>query len=112
MPMLGLLPGTGKMDERNIVLIGFMGTGKSVVGKKLASFLKRDFIDTDAVIVEREKERIPRIFQIKGENYFRDIESQVIQEISNKKRCVIATGGGSVIRKENFKALKKNAIVI
>lgn len=112
MPMLGLLPGTGKMDDRNIVLIGFMGTGKSVVGKKLASFLKRDFIDTDAVIVEREKERIPRIFQIKGENYFRDIESQVIQEISNKKRCVIATGGGAVIRKENFKALKKNAIVI
>jgi len=100
------------MIERNIVLTGFMGTGKTVTGRMLASVLNVDFIDTDAVIVERENMAVARIFQVKGEAYFRDVESVVIEEVSRRKGCVIATGGGAVIMEKNLLALKKNGIVI
>lgn len=98
--------------ERNIVLVGFMGTGKTEVGMLLAQKLNMRFIDTDKLIEEREKDRIVRIFQVKGEEYFRKIEEEVIEEISNYKNCVIATGGGAVIREKNYLNLKKNGILI
>ncbi|MGC8976573.1 MAG: shikimate kinase [Candidatus Ratteibacteria bacterium] len=98
--------------KKNIVLIGFMGTGKTEVGKLLAERLNMTFIDTDKLIEEREKDRIARIFQVKGEDYFRKVEEEVIEEVSNCENCVIATGGGSVIREKNYNNLKKNGILI
>ncbi|MGB9677164.1 MAG: shikimate kinase [Candidatus Ratteibacteria bacterium] len=98
--------------KKNIVLIGFMGTGKTEVGKLLAERLNMTFIDTDKLIEEREKDRIARIFQVKGEDYFRKVEEEVIEEVSNCENCVIATGGGAVIREKNYNNLKKNGILI
>ncbi|MCM8804866.1 MAG: shikimate kinase [Candidatus Omnitrophica bacterium] len=98
--------------DRNIVLIGFMGTGKTEVGMLLAEKLNMKFVDTDKLIEEKEKDRIIRIFQVKGEEYFREVEEEVIEEVSNYKNCVIATGGGAVIREKNYLNLKKNGILI
>lgn len=96
----------------NIVLTGFMGTGKTVTGKIVSERLGMEFIDTDKIIEEREKDRIVRIFQRKGEKYFRKIEEEVIEEVSKRDNCVIATGGGAIISERNFKNLKKNGILI
>jgi len=97
---------------KNIVLVGFMGTGKTEVGVLLAKKLNMNFIDTDELIEEREKDRIVRIFQVKGEEYFRNVEEKVIEEVSNLKNCVIAVGGGAIIREKNYLNLKKNGILI
>lgn len=98
--------------KKNIILVGFMGTGKTVVGKIVAEKLKMEFIDTDKIIEEKEKDRIPRIFQVKGEKYFREVEEKVVEEVSKKENCVIATGGGAIIREKNFNNLKRNGIII
>ncbi len=98
--------------DKNIVLIGFMGTGKSEVGSLLAKKLNKKFIDTDKLIEEREKDRIARIFQVKGEEYFRKVEEEIIEEVSKYENCVIATGGGAVIKEKNYLNLKKNGILI
>ncbi|MCM8809985.1 MAG: shikimate kinase, partial [Candidatus Omnitrophica bacterium] len=84
--------------NKNIVLVGFMGTGKSEVGTLLAEKLNKKFVDTDKIIEQREKDRIVRIFQVKGEEYFRKVEEEVIEEVSKYENCVIATGGGALIR--------------
>ncbi len=94
--------------KTNVVLVGFMGTGKTVVGKQLAEKLQKEFLDTDTIIESLEKEKIARIFQIKGEDYFRDAETKVILDVSQKEGCIIATGGGAVVRKENLENIKKN----
>jgi len=96
----------------NIILTGFMGTGKTITGKLVSEKLGMEFIDTDKIIEEREKDRIVRIFQIKGEKYFRKIEEKVIEEVSLKDNCVIATGGGAIVSEKNFRNLKKNGILI
>ena len=96
----------------NIVLTGFMGTGKSLVGKKLAKRLKMSYLDTDELIENREKAKICRIFQEKGEDYFRRIESKIIKEVSSLDRCVISTGGGAILKKENLAALKSKGLII
>ncbi|MCM8785874.1 MAG: shikimate kinase [Candidatus Omnitrophica bacterium] len=98
--------------SKNIVLVGFMGTGKSEVGILLAEKLKRRFIDTDKIIEEKEKDRIARIFQVKGEEYFREVEEQIIEEVSKYENCVIATGGGALIREKNYLNLKRNGVLI
>ena len=97
--------------KSNIVLVGFMGTGKSVVGKKLARALKREFIDTDKIIENRAGKTISDIFADDGEIYFRDLEAEVIRDISGKENSVIITGGGAVLRDENINNLKKNGII-
>lgn len=96
----------------NIVLVGFMGTGKTCVGKYLAKKLNLEFIDTDTIIEKKTKMRIKTIFKKFGEPYFRDIESKVAKEVGKLKNKVIATGGGIVIREENIENLKKNGILI
>src|SRR3989338_131092 len=98
--------------KNNIVLVGFMGTGKSVVGRRLAKILKREFIDTDKIIEERAGKSISEIFSDEGEIHFRNLEADVIKDISDKKNCVIVTGGGAVIRYENINNLKKEGIII
>lgn len=94
-------------DKRNIVLTGMPGSGKSTVGRLIADRLGRDFIDTDALIVERYGE-IKRIFAEHGEAYFRDLESAVIRELAPLTGKVIATGGGAILRAENIGALRRN----
>ena len=97
---------------KNIVLTGFMGTGKSTVGALLAKKLGRKFIDSDEAIVIREGRSISEIFRTDGEEYFRDTESEVIRDLSKLSDAVIATGGGAVLRVENIDSLRKNGIVI
>ena len=96
----------------NIVLIGFMGTGKSAVGKKLAQRLRMGYLDTDELIEKREKRKIFQIFQEKGEGYFRKVETQVVKEVASRDNYVIATGGGVVLKEENVAALRKNGFII
>ena len=96
------------MKEKNIVLIGFMGCGKSTIGKKLAASLNRVLIDTDTYIEEREGMSIPEIFDKKGEDYFRQAETEALQElVQNTHNAVIASGGGLPLREENANLLKQ-----
>lgn len=96
-------------ERENIVLSGMPGSGKSTVGKILASALNKAFIDTDEEIIKSQKIAISAIFEQHGEEYFRDLESAVIKEISKDATgSVIALGGGAVLRKENVNNLKKN----
>jgi len=96
----------------NIILTGFMGTGKSAIGKKLAQRLRMGYLDTDEIIEKREGCKIFQIFQEKGEGYFREIETQVVKEVALWDNYVIATGGGVVLKEENMNALKKNGLII
>lgn len=96
----------------NLVITGFMGTGKSKIGQLLSQKLNFKFIDTDELIVKREKMSINEIFAKKGEKYFRDIETEIIKEVAREDNCVIATGGGAVLKKENIDALRKNGKII
>lgn len=98
--------------KKNIVLIGFMGTGKSEVGKELAKTLGYKFIDTDELIERREGISVSEIFDKYGETYFRKIESEIIKAVSVMENVVISTGGGAVIRSENRMNLKRNSITI
>lgn len=97
---------------RNIVLVGFMGTGKTAVGKLLAQKLKREFLETDDAIEKKEGISIAEIFEKKGEPYFRKIEKEVVKEVSQKEGLVISAGGGAIIDEGNFKNLKKNGIIV
>lgn len=83
-----------------IYLCGFMGCGKTTVGKILSRKLNCDFIDMDDYIVKREKMTIPQIFSEKGEQYFRETETEVIKELA-EKNGIIACGGGAMLKKEN-----------
>ena len=95
-------------DKENIVLVGMPSCGKSTIGRIISKNLGREFIDTDSLIVEKYGE-ISKIFELKGEKYFRNIESQIIAEVSKKNGAVISTGGGAVLRNENIDYLKQNS---
>ncbi len=97
---------------KNIILVGFMGTGKTAVGRALAKHLKMKFIDMDDLIEEREGMKISDIFASKGEPYFRKVEKGIAREVSAKSGLVIAAGGGAVIDEENVKNLKSNGIMV
>ena len=95
-----------------IVLTGFMGTGKTSVGKELGKKLGYKFIDTDVLIEVREKKPISLIFKEKGEDYFRKIEQAVVKEVSRMNNIVIATGGGVIKNKSNMENLGRRGIII
>jgi len=97
---------------RNIVLIGFMGTGKSAVGKLLARRLGWTFIDTDRRVEARERATIAQIFARRGEHYFRESEARVIAELAGRRDTVVATGGGAVLRPENMMHLRRHGWVV
>lgn len=97
-------------EKQNIVLIGMPGSGKSTIGKALSEKLGRYFIDTDSVITEKHGV-ISEIFAQKGEEYFRDIETEAVKETAKKGGIVIATGGGAILRKENVRALRQNGVI-
>ena len=98
--------------DKNIVFIGFMGCGKTTFGKKISKRLRCEFIDTDKFIENNTKMSIPQIFSLKGEDYFRKIESEVCSYIASKSGCVVATGGGIIKNTENMRLLKKNSVII
>jgi shikimate kinase len=96
---------------KNIVLVGFMGTGKTSVGVRLAEMLKMQFVDTDDLIEKESGMSISDMFSQKGEDYFRDRESSIIEKVSKLGGQVIATGGGAVKREENVNNLRANGII-
>lgn len=98
--------------DYNIVLIGFMGTGKSTVTGYLKQMLAMDEADVDAMIVEDQKMAIKDIFAVYGEEYFRDCESKAIIRLQSCRRTIISCGGGAVIREENVKNLKKAGPIV
>ncbi len=99
-------------EKRNIVLIGMPGSGKSTVGKILSKRTGYKFLDSDAVLIKKEKKEIKQIFSEVGESGFRDIESEVIEELSTNNGIIIATGGGAVLREENVRALRSNGVIV
>jgi len=97
---------------RNIVLCGFMGTGKSSVGRLVAEQLRFAFLDTDHVIEARAGKPITEIFAEQGEPAFREMEAKVVKEVAERKSTVISTGGGLVVNPENMASLKQHALVV
>ncbi len=99
------------MSRENIILTGFMATGKTVVGKLLAGQLGYEFVDTDDIIVERTQMSVSDIFKTKGEAAFRKIESKVAKELSEKEGLVISTGGGLMLDPANAAVLGRRGRV-
>ncbi len=95
----------------NVYLIGMMGSGKTTVGKLLAEKLQYRFLDTDALIETISKNSINNIFAQEGEDYFRQLESQVLGEVSIYLKTVIATGGGIILKPENWSYLHHGMII-
>ncbi|MDO4690477.1 MAG: shikimate kinase [Fusobacterium sp.] len=96
----------------NIALIGFMGSGKTTVGRALSKLMDMKFVDIDKIISAREKKSINEIFEEKGNIYFRDLEREIIAQESLKNNCVISTGGGSILDNENIKRLRETSFVV
>jgi len=96
---------------KNIYLTGFMGTGKTTVGKILARKLGKEFIETDALIEQEQGKKIVDIFSDKGEGYFRGLENRLIKELASKKDLVISCGGGLICNEVNLELLKKTGVV-
>lgn len=97
---------------KNIVLIGFMGTGKSSCGKSLAMRLGCAFLDLDKYIEAKEKMSIPEVFATKGEAYFREKEREAVREVAQRKGAVIATGGGTIKDEDNLALLKERGVLV
>ncbi len=97
--------------EKNIYLLGFMGSGKTRVGQALAKNLDRDFIDTDQLVEQKAGKTISQIFEQQGEEEFRRLEHLCIKEASRGKGAVIALGGGAPCRAENRKLIRQGISV-
>lgn len=97
---------------KNIVLVGFMGTGKTTIATQVANRLGMKYISTDNLIEKREKRTINEIFTDSGEDYFRDVESDVVRKVSAGQDMVIDTGGGAVLREENMANFRSSGIVV
>ena len=95
----------------NLYLIGMMGSGKTAVGRQLAIKLNYRFFDTDAVVEKAAKQTISNIFATSGEAAFRDLETQVLAELSAYRKLAIATGGGIILRQQNWGHLRHGLIV-
>ena len=98
--------------KHNIYLVGMPGAGKTTVGRQLARRLERTFVDADHEIEARTGVRIPLIFDIEGEQGFRDREAKVIADLAGESNLIVATGGGAVLRPENRAALKNGGTVV
>jgi shikimate kinase len=101
-----------KSGDGHVYLMGFMGSGKTRVGKLLADSLRRPFIDTDAHIVEETGFSINALFEKKGEAGFREIERNVIRCLADTDGCVISLGGGSVIHPENWENIVRSGVTV
>ncbi len=97
---------------RNLTIIGFMGTGKSSVGRLVADLMHFTFLDTDDVIEARAGKTIGEIFEQHGETVFRDWERRIVEELTRRKKTVIATGGGLPANEANLTSLKTHSLVV
>ncbi|MBI2836331.1 MAG: shikimate kinase [Chloroflexi bacterium] len=98
--------------KTNIALIGFMGTGKSAVGRVLAKKLRRKFIELDSLIEQKAGKSIPDIFQQDGEIGFRQLEIDATKDVAQEKRAVIACGGGVVLNRINIDRLRESTVIV
>ena len=96
----------------NIVLCGFMGSGKTVVGKELAKILGMKFVDTDELIEKEQGVAIKAIFAAHGEDYFRDLEYEMCKKVAEMKNVVVSTGGGAMTFQRNVEAIKNGSKVV
>lgn len=105
---------SGGTLPKNIILIGFMGCGKSTIGRHLERMLGYPLVDTDTLIEEKTEMRIPQLFSKRGECYFRELEGAILHQLSspNAPRRIISTGGGIVVRKRNRSLLKELGYVV
>ena len=97
-----------KLFDYNIVLIGFMGAGKTTISDYLSTMFDMDIVEMDQEIVEREEMSIPDIFATYGEEYFRNLETNLLKELQEGENCIISCGGGVAMREQNVVEMKKN----
>ena len=109
---IGEIYRTLAVQMQNIVLVGMPGCGKSSVGTRLAERLDRPFVDADAEIETAAGMPIPEFFRLHGEDAFRELESRVLSSLGKRSGAVIATGGGAVLREENYAALHQNGTIV
>ena len=96
----------------SIVLCGFMGSGKTVVGRELAKIMGCKFVDTDEMIEAEQGMAIKAIFATRGEEYFRDLEHEMCKKVADMKNCVVSTGGGAMTYQRNVEAIKQGSKVV
>ena len=101
-----------KLFDYNIVLIGFMGAGKTTVSDYLSTMFDMDIVEMDQEITDREEMSIPDIFATYGEEYFRDLETSLLVELQDRKNVIISCGGGTALRENNVAEMKKNGRVV
>jgi shikimate kinase len=99
-------------SRTNLILTGFMGSGKSSLGRLAARELDFEFVDTDAMVVQRAGFDIPTIFALHGEVYFREEETKAIEALATADRCVISTGGGAILSEKNRDMLREIGFVV
>ncbi len=97
---------------RNIMLIGFMGTGKSTVAAYMNRVYGMDVVEMDEVLAEREQMTIPEIFDQYGEEYFRNRETELVQELQKEENKIVSCGGGVVLREQNVAEMKKAGVIV
>lgn len=100
------------MNKSNIYLIGMMGSGKTVTGRRLATMLGMDFVDLDQMIEQKTGRSISELFEKESEAYFRDQESVLLKEVSSIGSRVVATGGGAVLQPENVECMRRTGKIV
>ena len=98
--------------DYNIVLIGFMGAGKSTVARTLGEWFDMEIVEMDELISDRQRMSIPEIFEKHGEEYFRNLETNLLIELQKTSRTIISCGGGAAMRSQNVSEMKKNGYVV
>jgi shikimate kinase len=105
-------PPLGEVGVRHVVLVGLMGSGKSTIGRRLAGIMNVPFVDTDVSVEETTGRSIRAIFEQDGEEAFRDLESRVLADaMATPSRCIVASGGGVVLRERNRRLLEGHDVI-
>ena len=104
--------GSVRFMKNNIYLTGFSGTGKSTVGNVLAIMTGKDFVDVDLVIEEIEGKSIRDIFALKGEEYFRSVETECLREVSTRSETIVSTGGGVPVSLQNIEIMEDSGAIV